>query len=339
MPYDNYNYRHAYNKHIDNRSKMTPRNNHFQNSAATRASYYDNRRGINLNEYTSPPQNSNGNFNNDPGTALNDINSKIDNMMTMMSRLVENDKIIHDNVGRINEMDKRVNDIQQMSLNQKMEISGLEIPQDRSTWNAKAAVTAYIQSLGIVLKDFELLHAYVKTKMNKDGPQDILIAEFNHESTKVRLMKEKIAQDKGKEISVYFANVLTSMNRSLLMHAKALKNQNKIHQAFFMGNSVFVLKDESGMRIKIFDHDHLEHVANNANRHADGSNENHSGNNQNPRKQTQRRTNEKPAAKAPATKRTSTQSTKPQYVKKNPPKSKNPRKQSSNSIMSSENED
>jgi hypothetical protein len=90
----------------------------------------------------------------------------------------------------------------------------------------------------------------------------ILIIVFIHEAVKDRVMRQKIIADKGKKVTIYFNNVLSSLNRQIYAEARKLVREKKIFRTWTVGGDVFIAREEGDYKQKITSVDHLHYVAN-----------------------------------------------------------------------------
>lgn len=162
------------------------------------------------------------------------------------------------NEGNLADVDRRINMLEQKSLNSRMEISGLNHPSFNPS-TMKTGVFQYIVHLGIEISENQITDAFQVNRKYGNVTRSIIIVEFLHESIKKRIMREKIQHDKQQQIAptIFFSDVLTKMNRHIFMEARQLKKQKLIHSAWTIGGEIYIRQSENQNKIKVFDLNHL----------------------------------------------------------------------------------
>lgn len=289
--YRNYTGKYSNNQNNDVRQYKSI-TSYFNRSGTSRAHNYDSQRGLQLG---SPSSNANeninestSNYNNNNRAGMNHkenknkrmqpnptqsedrIEQKLDIMMkswddkffSTLSQIGNQTNAIEQKTNRAFEIlsshDKQLNDLNQMRLANKMEIQGLLSCVDTNDDELKDMVMSYFDKLGIKTQPHEIFHIYSYEKKIREETKLVINVIFCHEAVKKKVMKIKFAAKSND--GVYFSDCLTRYNAGLLMHGKSLQKEGKIFKAFFMGLSVYIVKQEGEGKIKVDDHDILQQI-------------------------------------------------------------------------------
>lgn len=191
---------------------------------------------------------------------LNSLSAEMSSGFKKINEQVEKvESMVNNHSLRLTTINKRLNDIEQDKRRNKVEIQGLLERKLHGNDLCKNVVN-YLSKIGISVEKHELAGAFCYSKKVRNQDEVVVVAEFNHENTKSRIMSEKFK--KKTDDSVYFSHSLTKYNAGLMSHAKKLKKNKKIVSYGLMGNKVYIIKSEGGPKQKIDDHNILDSLGN-----------------------------------------------------------------------------
>lgn len=195
--------------------------------------------------------------NNDILNRMNEFFAELKTDRQRIGRLEESEKKTED---KLNDMDARVNMLEQSKLNARMEVSGLACERNGERINLKKQFMEYARKANLEVAENEVMNVFTVTRPQRGELVTAMIVVFAHEEIKNRIMRQKIINDKGKRVTVYFGNVLTAHNRRIFMEARKLMREKKIFKTWTVGGDVFIAKEEGDHKIKITTLTQLEHV-------------------------------------------------------------------------------
>lgn len=191
------------------------------------------------------------------GTKLDALLRGFDNFK---SRVDEVEARVNLNSNNIADAGQRLNLLEQKSLNNQMEISGIDA--SKVPYSAlRVEVTKFITSLGITLNPEHVVDVSKFNRTMRGAPRTIVIVTFIHEAIKRRVITEKIKLDRANgNCQVYFSEVLTKINRQIFMEARHLKKQKIIFSVWTASGEVFIKTHEGSERTRILSVEQLSEL-------------------------------------------------------------------------------
>lgn len=180
--------------------------------------------------------------------AFNNFNGRVDDVEARVNLNTEN----------IADAGQRLNVLEQKSLNNQMEISGIDASNVQYS-GLRIEVINFITSLGIDINPEHIVDVYKFNRSVRGSPRSIIIVTFIHETIKRRVITEKIKLDRANgNCQVYFSEVLTRTNRQILMAARQLRKQRLIFSTWTVSGEVFIKTHEGSEKIRIYNTEQLD---------------------------------------------------------------------------------
>jgi hypothetical protein len=203
----------------------------------------------------TPPKK--GKSDNAVGVSNDRVYAKLEEILNIAKN---NQSDIRGNKDHLYEVDYRLNALEQANLNASIEINGLRIPDNADSHIVMQSIISFMQTSSIAMKDHELVDAFTVPRVIGGTQSKVIIAVFLHPAIKGRIMREKMMKDKGKQVTVFFNNVLTKINRAIFMTARKCVKERKLFRAWSLNGEVYVKKSEQEDRIKVSSMEHLEYI-------------------------------------------------------------------------------
>lgn len=149
------------------------------------------------------------------------------------------------------------------SINQ-LRISGLPEaePDNQGVIDTKQQVCDFIKKdMKLIIKQQNIIsaHRIGLRKVDQDKPRTILV-EFANDWSKTEIYNERMSLRKIEGCRVYINENLTKDKNNLLIHARKLKNEGKIHTAFSRDCEIFVKKLPSSVPVQVYKQEDIDHL-------------------------------------------------------------------------------
>lgn len=195
------------------------------------------------------------------GVKIDRVEQKVDEMHTDFDIRFDNvnDKIakitdqVEKNTDDVASINWRLNELQQLSLAAKMDITGVE--ESRLDGDVKSVVISVIESFGIAIQPTDIIAAF--TRKPKGLDKTIITAIFSSADRKSEVMKLKFANKK--HTNIYFAHTMTPETRTIFMRARVMAKSTGAKTVYVAGGKV-VVAYEGGKKIWVTEADIAGHV-------------------------------------------------------------------------------
>lgn len=196
-----------------------------------------------------------------------DMNANMNEFIKMMKKNSKRLDVVESKVEKheldLNHIDIRVNQIEQIRINNKMEITGLLIDDKEPL---KKFIIGYIRSIGIEIEDHEIVDVYSRAARGtrrEDNQKRVIVVTFVHESVKNRIFIKKVNADKHtNNATIFFSHVLTPFNHHLLMKARHAVKEGKLMKAWSFNGEIFVMRSNDEGKMKITSENDLYQIIN-----------------------------------------------------------------------------
>ena len=155
------------------------------------------------------------------------------------------------------------NFLEQSRLNDRIEISGLaDLAASTNKSEYRCLILKLFREWKIELEKIEIADAYSITRKDREGrDKSFVIVVFIHEAVKNRIMSAKMNSKMPQLKKIYFNDVLTHHNRSLLYEARQRRNAGQFTKVGTINGKPFVKKSLNGLKIYIQNVTELEGIA------------------------------------------------------------------------------
>lgn len=154
------------------------------------------------------------------------------------------------------------NFLHQSRLNDRMEISGLADFSAANKSEYRDLVLKLFREWKIELEKVEIADVYATSRKDREGREkSYLIVVFIHEAIKSRVMKAKMSSKMPQLKNIYFNEVLTHPNRTLVYQARQLMKAGQFAKVGTINGKVYVKKSSSGQKIFIQNIMEMEGIA------------------------------------------------------------------------------
>lgn len=154
------------------------------------------------------------------------------------------------------------NFLNQCRLNDRLEISGLIEAPPSNKIDLRAKVLTHLKEIGIAVEPYEIADVYTQKRKFGADERFVVILIFIHEAIKIRVMRQKMQIKTIASSSVYFNDVLTPHNRSLIYQARVMKKAGKFTQVGSFNGKIYVKKSNASPKIFINNVCEMSEIAN-----------------------------------------------------------------------------
>lgn len=161
---------------------------------------------------------------------------------------------------RNDELNRKVNDLEQYSRMENLVISG--IPREENE-NVRQTIVKLVKKLNVNLENNEISTCHRLSNQGMAG----IVARINNRDKKMEMIrksreKKLNAKDMGweEDQNIYVSNQLTGFTMGILKAAKKLRSENKLEFVWEKEGKVYVRKNETSPAIRITDCEQLEEI-------------------------------------------------------------------------------
>lgn len=149
----------------------------------------------------------------------------------------------------------------QSRLNDRIEIAGLkEIPHtDKADFRSK--MLQLLRDMNIPILAHEMVDAYPRKLKINDETRYLVTVIFNHEAVKTRVIGSKLQSKSTMHNGIFFNEVLTQYNRSLIYQARQMKRDGKFAKVGSFNGRVYVTKANDSQKIYVNNLCEMEEIA------------------------------------------------------------------------------
>lgn len=151
----------------------------------------------------------------------------------------------------------------QSRLNERMEISGLPSLPVVPKSEFRALVWKSLHDMKIDVEKVEIADAYpYRRKIRSGDEKETIVVTFLHEAIKNRVMQSKMDLKTKTAKTVFFNDVLTPSNRTLIYQARLFKKAGKFDKVGTLNGKIYVRKDAKSKKIFVENVAEMEEIAN-----------------------------------------------------------------------------
>lgn len=205
-------------------------------------------------------------FNTANAEMLSTIEKKMDNVMSVVDEDRKTTQRISSNVDQLvvsgNEMQLRINHLEQEKLNNSIEVSGIPSNHFTRTTSLKQLASDLLKSYSIEHSFETFTRVYARDiKVNSENKK-LLIITFANYDEKSRIMKLKRHNEKEKPVTIFFGHVLTQQNRLLFMRARKVAKSLGINQVYVAYGRIYMKNDGNLRGTLIKSHSDIDTIEN-----------------------------------------------------------------------------
>lgn len=177
------------------------------------------------------------------GNDLRVIKSDVAELKSFSGAILSRTQVLEENYEKIKErceqVDLRLNSIEQHNLRFRMEIKGVDESAVEKVKNWKAYVVEILSKFNVRCEEDKIERAYRKM-VNTTRPFSLIVVWFYDENEKIRVMKEKFDHQKKNSIrsDIYLNHCLTSYNRALYTKALKVKSMLGMEMVFIRNGRI-----------------------------------------------------------------------------------------------------
>lgn len=153
------------------------------------------------------------------------------------------------NANAILSLQSNVTSIAQSLKNDRLEITGMDELHSVDKKDLRLAVMNKIKALGIMLEHYEVADVYIWARAIQKKERKSIVIVFTHEAFKSRVMRDKLTLKSPTAKNIFFNEILTPHNSTLMFHAKTLKREGKFHHAGSLNGRIYVKKSDDSQKI------------------------------------------------------------------------------------------
>lgn len=197
---------------------------------------------------------------------LNGLETKIDSVMSAVDEDRRTTQRISTNVDRLivssNDMQAKINQLEQEKFNNSMEISGLSLNYFAPNVSLRKLTHDIFMSYNIQFNIDGLVRVYAREIKVNNEVRKLLVITFANYDEKLHVMKLKRQNEKEKPVKIFFSHVLTQQNRSLFMRARQVAKSLNIKQVYVAYGRIYMKNDEDRRGSLIKSHEDIDVIEN-----------------------------------------------------------------------------